>query len=228
MSSRVEPIDFLLGELSQDGRIEAERRVREDAVFRSEVERLRPITAHLDALPQEAWDPARPPPLRHPGRAGSAERRPGILERLFGSISIPAPALAAAAIALVIVGGFIGARIADDGGSKADGREIGLAALGDDGWTGVARVDTETNSVSLDVSGLDPNTESDFYEFWLLTPPAKLVSLGSFKVDADGSGSLQAPLPVAVEDFEFLDVSREPLDGNPGHSADSVLRGTTA
>jgi anti-sigma-K factor RskA len=227
MSERLEPIDVLLGELSEEDQARAERLMSENPGFRSEVERLRPIVAHLDAVPAEIWEEVEPPPLDPSlGRAATAQR-PGILQRLLGSITVPAPALAAAAIALLIAGVVIGVRLADDSAST-EGREIALSALGDEGWTGVARVNAETNSVSLDVSGLDPSTESDFYEFWLLTAPAKLVSLGSFTVEPDGTGSLQAPLPVPVESFEFLDVSREPLDGDPSHSSDSVLRGATA
>ena len=34
-------------------------------------------------------------------------------------------------------------------------------------------------------------------------------------------------LPVPVTDFRYIDVSREPDDGDPAHSGDSVLRGPT-
>ena len=51
-----------------------------------------------------------------------------------------------------------------------------------------------------------------------------LVSLGGFRVDAKGIGTFDAPLPLAPSGFKFVDISLEPSDGNPGHSADSVLQ----
>ena len=40
-----------------------------------------------------------------------------------------------------------------------------------------------------------------------------------------GSGAaLHGPLPKGFQRYRFIDVSREPADGNPNHSGDSVLR----
>jgi hypothetical protein len=38
--------------------------------------------------------------------------------------------------------------------------------------------------------------------------------------------SVTLPADLDLGRFDVVDVSREPLDGNPGHSSDSVLRGT--
>ena len=78
------------------------------------------------------------------------------------------------------------------------------------------------------VSGLRPNTDGDFYELWLLGERGELVSLGSFNVPDSGVAEIDVPVPVDPESFRYLDVSREPADGDPSHSTDSVLRGPTA
>jgi hypothetical protein len=45
----------------------------------------------------------------------------------------------------------------------------------------------------------------------------------------NGSGAaLGGPLPKGFQRHRFIDVSREPADGNPNHSGDSVLRAPLA
>ncbi len=77
--------------------------------------------------------------------------------------------------------------------------------------------------LSVDVRGL-PVTDG-FYEVWLLDETAeKLVSLGT--LGAGDTGVFPLPEGLDVAQFPIVDVSREPLDGNPAHSTDSVVRGT--
>ncbi len=83
-------------------------------------------------------------------------------------------------------------------------------------------------NLRVSVSGLQPSGAGAFYELWLLDGADRLVSLGAFPVPASGSAEVVVPLPVRVRDFRYIDVSREPDDGNPAHSGDSVLRGPTA
>ena len=57
----------------------------------------------------------------------------------------------------------------------------------------------------------------------LLNPDAE-VSLGT--LGAGDTGVFPVPADLDVAQFPVVDVSREPLDGNPAHSKDSVVRGT--
>jgi anti-sigma-K factor RskA len=82
-------------------------------------------------------------------------------------------------------------------------------------------------SATARLSGLPPSERGDFYELWLLGADGELVSLGSVRVPGSGRAELRMQLPVDPGRFRYLDVSREPGDGDPGHSADSVLRGLT-
>jgi Anti-sigma-K factor rskA, C-terminal len=65
-----------------------------------------------------------------------------------------------------------------------------------------------------------------FYEVWLLDEQdSGLIALGSL-----GPGEQQATFPVPdgvdLQTFNAVDVSDEPLDGDPTHSTVTVLRGT--
>lgn len=104
--------------------------------------------------------------------------------------------------------------------------EVTLEGLGG-APPGTARIleGPEGRSVVVDVDAALPPTDG-FYELWLLDadPPTGLVSLGVVE-----PGRPQ-PLPdeVDVTAFPVVDVSREPADGDPAHSGDSLLRGRLA
>ena len=52
---------------------------------------------------------------------------------------------------------------------------------------------------------------------------SKMVSLG---VLANDSGSFAIPAGVDLTQYPIVDVSDQPYNGNPAHSADSIARGT--
>jgi len=62
-----------------------------------------------------------------------------------------------------------------------------------------------------------------FREVWLITADASaLVSLGVL----DGRQQTFAiPADVDLKDYVLVDVSQEPVDGDPNHSGDSIVRG---
>ena len=71
---------------------------------------------------------------------------------------------------------------------------------------------------------LSADTAPDtFREVWLITADASaLVSLGVL----DGTEQTFAiPADVDLNDYVLVDVSQEPVDGDPNHSGDSIVRG---
>ena len=62
-----------------------------------------------------------------------------------------------------------------------------------------------------------------YREVWLLDADGGLVSLG---VLAGDEGRFTVPPGVDLGRFAAVDVSAEPLDGDPAHSSDSLLRGS--
>ena len=100
-----------------------------------------------------------------------------------------------------------------------------LDPLADYTATGRASIEVVdgTELLAVDVRGL-PATDG-YFEVWLLAPDASsMIAVGTL-----GAGETAAfPLPpgVALSDYPVVDISIEAYDGNPAHSADSVVRGT--
>lgn len=218
-------VDYLLGELGPDDRARVEARMRDDAAFREEVERMRPVVGGLEAMPAGAWDEdaALPPLPALPPLGALQERR----ARRWPPALRPAYAVAAC-IAVLAIGVAIGAVVTDRGADA--GPAIALARFGEGGpgAQGVARVvSTDGGEMRLQVSGLAPSRGREFYELWLLDGPTDAMSLGSFRVPASGRADVTVPLAVPMRDFRFIDVSVEPEDGVATHSGRSVLRAPT-
>jgi hypothetical protein len=80
-----------------------------------------------------------------------------------------------------------------------------------------------TRTLVVETAGLA--NPQGFYEVWLMSPDDKgLVSLGTMS-GGQTQATFQVPseLPLAV--YTNVDISDEPVDGNPAHSAVSLLRG---
>lgn len=126
---------------------------------------------------------------------------------------------AAAAVLLVAVPLYL----AFGQGGGVDLRADLQALSGFDG-TGSAEVDGSQLTVRFDGSEAP---DSAFYELWLLDVEnddvQDLRSLGRIEVAADGSFEL--PDDIDLDEFNVVDISVEPDDGNPDHSGASVLRG---
>lgn len=207
----------------------------------AEASLLEPAVTMLRSIPREAWSAPMPPRLdleaitgRQPAEAPTVLREPSRRRRsgLFGSW----PRLVAggmAVAALVGVGVVLGLVLG--GGSSptefTPSERLALSGIGNEvpaGASGeVLIADRGSEPIELDVTGLRPNRGKEFYEFWLIGKKGELVSLGSFRVDREGSSRLRLPLPVNPADYGYFDVSVEKADGSPGHSGKSVLRGAT-
>jgi hypothetical protein len=137
--------------------------------------------------------------------------------------------VAALASAALIAAG-VGAGLLLSSGEEAPGGPVKVELGPVDGSGGAASGLAELEPrpggrARVELSGLEPSGADSFYELWLLGEDGELVSLGAVRVPDSGAATLDVELPVDPGRFDFLDVSREPVDGDPGHSADSVLRG---
>lgn len=166
--------------------------------------------------------PAAPPPAASApvGPPAVAEEQPKRRRPLRGGRMLFALA-ASVAVILAIVGvwSFVRAPQSIEIASAT------LAAFPDHpGAAGTAQViELSDGERTLTVS-LDDFDESDgFREVWLITADASaLVSLG----ELDGKkGTFVVPDDVDLRDYVLVDVSQEPLDGDPAHSGDSIVRG---
>jgi hypothetical protein len=87
-----------------------------------------------------------------------------------------------------------------------------------------ARVElvTEGDQRTLTLDDLDLPETDGYYELWLLTREGDgLISLGPVGPGA----TVEVPTAIDTDRFSVVDISREPQDGDPAHSTDSVLRG---
>lgn len=134
----------------------------------------------------------------------------------------PGTWLAAAAAAVLVVFGAVWAL-----SRPPQPRELAaaqLAPLAQYSAAGSAKVVAAADgSRSLEVS-LDKDEAKGYQEVWLIAPDlSKLVSLG---VMNSTSGTFQVPAGLDISQYPLVDVSDEPMDGNPAHSTVSIARGT--
>lgn len=124
-----------------------------------------------------------------------------------------------AAALLVGIPLFLASREGDDPLARAE-----LAAL--DGFDGSGQAEFDGQSLNVRFDGSEA-PDGAYYELWLLDVEGQevegLQSLGRVEVAADGSFTI--PEDVDLTEFDVVDVSIEPDDGNPDHSGASILRG---
>lgn len=93
------------------------------------------------------------------------------------------------------------------------------------GAVGSAEVDEDkTGARTLTVSLAGEDGSDDYREVWLIRNDGKaLISLGV--LDAE-RGVFAIPENVDLDDYDLVDISFEPIDGDPTHSGNSIVRGT--
>ena len=72
---------------------------------------------------------------------------------------------------------------------------------------------------------LPASKDREAYEVWLYNSQNDARSLGAQVTDQQGTFQGAGPLPENFERYRFIDVSRERVDQERGHSGNSVLRG---
>lgn len=129
-------------------------------------------------------------------------------------------AAAAALIAVVVLAAAVLLSFpGDDGAVVAEATLEPLAEVQE--ATAVLTAEGEQRQLTIDTPAL-PDTDG-YYELWLLTPDGSgLVSLGPVV----GTGRHEIPTAVDTDLYSVVDISREPSDGDPSHSTDSVLQGS--
>ena len=137
--------------------------------------------------------------------------------------------IAAAAAAVGIVAGIaLCAALSGLGAGKAGSQTIFAIASLDafPGWStsGSALVEEDDDGVRSIVVTLDAEVPSDdVREVWLIRSDASgLVSLGLLE---GSEGRFAVPAGIDLDEYTLVDVSAEPVDGDPAHSGDSIVRG---
>jgi hypothetical protein len=127
--------------------------------------------------------------------------------------------LAAAAAVMVVVAVSVVRSAGDDDGRVVSAVE--LERLGDTG-SGRAELVERGGQLQLRVDATELDAGDGYLELWMIDPSvSRLVSLGPLRPD----GVYDVPARVDPAEFPIVDVSVEPVDGDPTHSGQSVLRG---
>nr|WP_211661762.1 anti-sigma factor [Modestobacter muralis] len=130
----------------------------------------------------------------------------------------------AVAAAAALVGGVAGVVALTRDGSGQVVAATTLDPLDADDSSGTAEVRERDGVRSLQVDLEAPSLGEGYYEVWLLRPDVTgLVPLG---VVHQGANVVPLPAGLDLGDYPVVDVSVEPLDGDPSHSGVSVARGS--
>lgn len=99
-----------------------------------------------------------------------------------------------------------------------------LAALTDDGTEGRAEVVEVDGQQRLRVELVaQPDPGDGYLEVWLLRPDVSgMVTLGVLEGD---TAEFVLPAGLDLAEYAVVDISREHMDGDPGHGGDSLVRG---
>ncbi|MGM1018182.1 MAG: anti-sigma factor domain-containing protein [Actinomycetota bacterium] len=89
---------------------------------------------------------------------------------------------------------------------------------------GTAEVDEDRDGVrTLTVSLEGATTADEYREVWLIRNDGQaLISLGVLE---DTTGTFAIPAGLDLDEYDLVDISFEPLDGDPAHSGNSIVRG---
>ncbi|MGY1635312.1 anti-sigma factor [Geodermatophilus sp. SYSU D00742] len=175
------------------------------------------VVAGTAPAPAAAAPAGPPPPAPGPAVAAVTPLRPRRSRLLL-----------AAAAALVVGAGIGAGSVAL--GSRDDDSGVAVAAaaldpLDDSGASGQARVVERDDGTRVLVVDLTAEDRADgFYEVWLIDEAVRdMVSVGVVQ----GGRRVTLPLPSGLDlgQYPVVDVSVEPLDGDPLHSGESVARG---
>ena len=134
---------------------------------------------------------------------------------------------ACAATVIVLAGALAGINHwRGDGGSAPSSRSVALQPVTGDatGRVSMAAPDAgaDLTRMRITTSGLSPAGEGRFYYAWLLDPATqKMLPLGV--VSPDGATRFDVADDL-ISRYHAVDISLQDDDGNPEHSATSVLR----
>lgn len=177
-----------------------------------------PAGPYLSAVPGITETPTAAPPGGAPPASAAPPDMAAPVPLRPRRRAVPWLVGAAAAAVLLVVGVAV---LGDDPPSQQVVASVDLDRLGDAG-SGAAELVEEDGRYRLQVDTADLDPGDGFLEVWVIdSEVSKLVSLGPVRPD----GTYDLPPDLDPRQFPVVDVSVEPLDGDPAHSGDSVLRG---
>jgi len=177
------------------------------------------ITTELGIQPPQQTD-SPTEPTQAPPVVALAERRASSWTRR-------AVVLTAAAAATGVLAGVVGVGIVQSRESPASvvtaTTELKPLSVAEASGSASLNSSSAGETLTVQISGLR-QVPHGFYEVWLADAQTKkMISVGV--LDPGNHGSFDVPVGLDLTEFRVVDVSLETFDGNPLHSAISVVRG---
>lgn len=173
-----------------------------------------PSRDHAEMHPRPAEPAATEGPSRH-DHGGQWGNRRGLY--LVGA--------AAAVVGLVV--GALGVVLAGRTSSGQVVASTSLEPVGTSAAHGTATLREAGGGRTLDVDLRDLPPGEGYFEVWFMNADTGgSISLGA--LDPGQETTFEVPAGLVVTNFPYVDISLEPLDGDPAHSSDSVARGRLA
>jgi hypothetical protein len=138
----------------------------------------------------------------------------------------PRPRLLLAVAAAALLGGVVGAGAVALVQRAEQGTQIAAAPLdplAGHRASGRAEVVERDGRRVLEVQLRAPHLDDGYYEVWLAE--RSLTGMVPLGVAQPGTITFDIPTGLDLGQYPVVDVSIEPLDGNPAHSSDSLVRG---
>jgi len=138
-------------------------------------------------------------------------------------VQFPWQVFAAAAIFVLVIGGFLISRFLNTPNTTI---VVDLEGTEDapDAW-GNVEIDTSNDSAVLTVASMPKLSENEQYQLWLISAEGDRDSGAVFSVAEDGTATINFNLPVEVGSFDMIGVTVEPAGGSPAPTGAKVLGG---
>lgn len=224
--------------LGDDASSDLDTHVEQCSECRCEIERTRVVLAVVPQLVRDPVQLERPPESvwadiqgslsndAVPPAIGSSGPRAGGWPRSFAASALGLAAGVAATLAIVVASEDSVPAPSSEAGAATTLAQGRLEPFSTDSATaGTATVVSRDGQRYLQVRLSDLPSERDAYvQAWLLDPVTdQMIALGLMN---GGSSSFDVPDGVDFAKFSAVDVSLEPLDGDPAHSETSLARGS--
>lgn len=162
----------------------------------------------------DAADAADTEPRRQRVRARSRRRSPAAVWILAASMALVVAVGAGIWIAGTLTPSSAVIASAELAAFPDHPEAVGQAEIDDDG--------DGRRTLTVTLEG-DELADGDYREVWLIREDGQaLISLGVLE---DASGTFLVPDGVDLDEYRLVDISFEPVDGDPAHSGDSIVRG---
>ncbi len=159
----------------------------------------------------------------------SVPARPAPPRARTGLYGLPAVLGVAAVLALVLATGaalIVRTTNSDEVLAEAAIGNDGLPVEIDGSGVAVLKQQGDDQFLELELPELDASDPDSIYEVWMIdTDVVGMISLGNLTATDGETVRIDLPGSIDHSAFPVIDISVEPLDGDPTHSGQSVLRG---